>query len=73
MCPSLSFGLVHCSLIGFLENINIVFYKEIVLIKKSIKDPVLMPHFVGGKRWEDNIKDWTGMDYASSTRAVETG
>ena len=23
------------------------------------------------KRWEDNIKEWTGMDFASSTRAVE--
>ena len=23
------------------------------------------------KRWEDNIKDWTGMDFASSTRAAE--
>ena len=22
-------------------------------------------------RWEDNIKEWTGMDFASSTRAVE--
>ena len=24
-------------------------------------------------RWEDNIKEWTGMDFASSTRAAETG
>ena len=23
------------------------------------------------KRWEDNIKEWTGMDLASSTRAAE--
>ena len=23
------------------------------------------------KRWEDNIKEWTGMDFASSTRATE--
>ena len=23
------------------------------------------------KRWEDNIKGWTGMDFASSTRAAE--
>ena len=23
------------------------------------------------KRWEDNIKEWTGMDFASSTRTVE--
>ena len=23
------------------------------------------------KRWEDNIKEWTGMDFSSSTRAVE--
>ena len=23
------------------------------------------------KRWEDNIKEWTGMDFASSTRAAE--
>ena len=23
------------------------------------------------KRWEGNIKDWTGMDFASSTRAAE--
>ena len=23
------------------------------------------------KRWEDNIKEWTGVDLASSTRAVE--
>ena len=22
-------------------------------------------------RWEDNIKEWTGMDFASSTRAAE--
>ena len=24
------------------------------------------------KRWEDNIKEWTEMDFASSTRAAET-
>ena len=23
------------------------------------------------KGWEDNIKEWTGMDFASSTRATE--
>ena len=23
------------------------------------------------KRWEDSIKEWTGMDFASSTRAAE--
>ena len=23
------------------------------------------------RRWEDNIKVWTGMDFASSTRAAE--
>ena len=23
------------------------------------------------KRWEDNIKEWTGMDFASSTKAAE--
>ena len=23
------------------------------------------------KRWEDNIKEWTGMDFASLTRATE--
>ena len=23
------------------------------------------------KRWEDNINEWTGMDFASSTRAAE--
>ena len=23
------------------------------------------------KRWEDNIKEWTGMDFASSFRATE--
>ena len=23
------------------------------------------------KRWEDNIKEWTGVDFASSTRAAE--
>ena len=23
------------------------------------------------KRWEDNVKEWTGMDFASSTRADE--
>ena len=23
------------------------------------------------KRWEDNIKEWTGMDFASCTRAAE--
>ena len=23
------------------------------------------------KRWEDNIRVWTGMDFASSTRAAE--
>ena len=22
------------------------------------------------KRWEDNIKEWTGMDFANSTRAA---
>ena len=25
------------------------------------------------KRLENNIKEWTGMDFASSTRAAETG
>ena len=24
------------------------------------------------KRWEDNIKEWTGMDLASSARAAES-
>ena len=24
------------------------------------------------KRWEDNIKEWTKMDFASLTRAAET-
>ena len=24
------------------------------------------------KRWEDNIKEWKGMDFASSTRAAES-
>ena len=23
------------------------------------------------KRWEDNINEWTGMDFSSSTRAAE--
>ena len=23
------------------------------------------------KRWEDNLKEWIGMDFASSTRAAE--
>ena len=23
------------------------------------------------KRWEDNVKEWTGMDFASLTRATE--
>ena len=23
------------------------------------------------KRWEDNIRDWTGLDFAKSQRAVE--
>ena len=23
------------------------------------------------KRWEENIKEWTGMDFVSSTRAAE--
>ena len=23
------------------------------------------------KRWKDNVKEWTGMDFASSTRAAE--
>ena len=23
------------------------------------------------KKWEDNIKEWTGMDFASSIRAAE--
>ena len=23
------------------------------------------------KKWEDNIKEWTGMDFASSSRAAE--
>ena len=41
--------------------------------------PVYPPLFQSGgikrgrqkKRWEDNIKEWTGMDFASSTRAAE--
>ena len=24
-----------------------------------------------GKRWEDNIKEWTGLEFAKSQRAVE--
>ena len=39
----------------------------------------ILPDTVKGKRrrgrqkkgWEDNIKEWAGMDFASSTRAVE--
>ena len=25
------------------------------------------------KRWEDNVKEWTGMDFASSTSVAENG
>ena len=25
------------------------------------------------KRWEDNIRDWTGLEFAKSQRAVEKG
>ena len=25
------------------------------------------------KRWNDNIKEWIGMNFASSTRAAKTG
>ena len=25
------------------------------------------------RRWKDNIKEWTGMDFASSTREADTG
>ena len=25
------------------------------------------------KRWEDNIREWTGMGFAKSQRAVENG
>ena len=28
------------------------------------------PYLIVKKRWEDNIKEWTGMDFASSTRAA---
>ena len=26
-----------------------------------------------GKRWEDNIREWTGLEFAKSQRAVENG
>ena len=26
---------------------------------------------MGKKRWEDNIKEWTGLEFAKSERAVE--
>ena len=35
----------------------------------GVKDILLCPN--QKKRWEDNIKEWTGMDFASSTRAAE--
>ena len=39
----------------------------------SIDNPVKGKRKIGRqkKRWEDNIKEWTGMDFASSTRAAE--
>ena len=41
--------------------LNIIVLRVVNLIKRGRQK----------KRWEDNIKEWTGMDFASSTRAAE--
>ena len=43
------------------------------LVKTILQDTVQGKRRKGRqkKRWEDNIKEWTGMDFASSARAAE--
>ena len=43
------------------------------LAKTILKGTVKEERKRGGqkKRWEDNIKEWSGMDFASSTRVAE--
>ena len=42
------------------------------LAKKIQQDTVKEKIGRQKKRWEDNIKEWTGMDFACSTRAAES-
>ena len=42
------------------------------LERDGLRQAELCPrHTMVMNRWEDNIKEWTGMDFASSTRAAE--
>ena len=51
------------------ENVS----KSSVLAKTILQGTVQGKRRKGSqkKRWEDNIKDWTGVDFASSTRAAD--
>ena len=44
------------------------------LAKTSLQDTVKVGRRPGRqrKRWEDNIREWTGLEFAKSQRAVET-
>ena len=48
-------------------------FKVFCLAKKFLQGTVKGKRKRGRrkKRWEDNIKEWTGIDFASSTRAAE--
>ena len=58
------------------ETENKVVWPRLKVFSFSKDDPI--GHAVKGrrimgiqkKRWEDNIKEWTGMDFASSTRVA---
>ena len=46
--------------------------KELGFFYQTGKNNGILHWYSGNKEsWEDNIKEWTGMDFASSTRTAE--
>ena len=43
------------------------------LAKTILQSTVKGKRRTGRQKWEDDIKEWTGMDFASSTRQLKTG
>ena len=52
--------------VSFVARLAIVWYTG----RPKAYQP-LSPSFLWRKRWEDSIREWTGLEFAKSQRAVE--
>ena len=62
--------------IGPHEDLNIVKRRKLqwygyVSRSSGLAKTILQGTVKGGKRWEDNIREWAGLEFAKSQRAVE--